>query len=120
MNHLKTFESFGDNTELTEDIISEEFNDIKSKIDHFLESPTDESIADKLLHICFVSVFSNHATAPFKKIVDKLPIEEKLRLLKDAREKLEYSPVTSLRLMQTPITKTLNVGSISKKVKTES
>jgi len=115
MNRIKTFEQY--NTQDGEMLKEEFLDNTKTKIEKFLENPSDEEMANKLLQQCFVTTFSNKITQPLKQKVRDLPMEQKVQLLKDALEKLEYSPVISLRLLQHPISGKLKVGSITNKKK---
>jgi len=117
MNHLKTFEQH--NTQEGEMVKEEFLDNIKSKIENFLDNPIDQEVADKLLQIAFAVTFNNRATKPYKQLVHNLPLEKKIGLLKDALEKLEYSPVMALRLLKNNLSNDFKVGSIKRELKEE-
>jgi len=110
MNRIKTFEQY--NIQDGE-MVNEEFLDsIKSKIVKFLENPTDEKNADKLLQQALVYSLTSKATPHLRDAVKGLSLENKIKLLSEVADKLKDSPVTSLRLFQSPISKKLSVGTI--------
>jgi len=117
MNRIKTFEQY--NTVEGESINEEFLDSIQSKIQKFLQDPTSEAMADKLLQQTFVFTFNNKVTKSYKKLVHDLSLEEKIKILENALEKLRYSPITSLRLVKSKTSDKLNVGSITRKPKEE-
>jgi len=122
MKHIKTFESFNPNTET----VNEEFLDsTKKKAKLFIEeydknpASVDEKSIDKFLNWAFVITYSNSKTAAIKKLVDRLPLDDKVNLLKDALERLEYSKIGDIRLLKSKTSNKLRVGSIVRKIKEE-
>ena len=114
MNRIKTFEQYN-NTD--GGMIKEEFLDnIQTKIKKFLEDPTDETMANKLLQQSFVYTFNNSVTKYYKNLVHALPLEDKVKLLEDVIKKLEYSTVNALRLIKSKTSDKLKVGSIKRKI----
>lgn len=118
MNHIKTFEQYN----ITDgEIISEGmFKDLKTKINEFLNNPVDEEIANKLIQKSFVKQFNAKPTQAYEKLVLSLSLEEKIKLLKDIAEKLEYSSPDALRLVKGRFSDKLSVGSITRKNPTKS
>ena len=114
MKRIKTFDSFNPNTET----VNEEFtNKISKKIMMFLENPSDESIANKLLKRAFIVQFNAKATQPLENIVMGLSLEEKIKMLKEILDKLEYSSTNSLRLIKSNASDKLKIGTIERKNK---
>jgi hypothetical protein len=114
MNRLKNFEQHNSQ------FVNEEFLDnLQTKIMKFLQDPTNDAVADKLLQQSFIFTFNNSLTKHYKKIVHDLPLKDKIKMLEDVLEKLEYSPITALRLVKSKTSDKLYVGSIKRQVPLE-
>ena len=61
MNRIKTFDQYEN--------LSEEFKDLRVKIMEYLNNPTDEELANKLLQKSFFVQFGAKATKPYEKMV---------------------------------------------------
>lgn len=112
MNRIKTFEQY--NIQYGNKVNEEFLDNTKSKLDTFLQDPTDKEMADKLLQKLFTVTFNQKSTKAYKELVKKLSLEDKVKLLKDASKKLEYSPLTSLRLIKSKLSDKFQVGSITR------
>jgi hypothetical protein len=112
MNHIKTFQQYSDNNKILNEGL---FEDIEFKIKKILNdlSNVDENIINDLLLKIFIKTFTSEATKILKEKVLALPLEEKIKLLKEVYKKLEYSNISSLRLLKYPSGKFF-VGSIKR------
>ena len=113
MSRIKTFEQY--NSSEGEMVSEGMFKDLKTKIQEFLQNPTDVTIADKLLQKAFVVQFNARATQPYQQLVLALPLEQKISLLQDVLDKLEYSKPESLRLVKSNTSDKLKVGTLTRK-----
>ena len=97
LNHLKTFEQYSFTTE--EEVNEGLFTSLKTDITKFLDkTPEDEAKADSLLKTAFAKTFAAKVTAPLKDEVLSLDLDEKVRILKDCKAKLEDKKVGILKL----------------------
>lgn len=101
LKHIKTFESYS-TPEVDADIeLVEEglFDSLKSRIDKYLENPT-EGKEDKILASAFAKSFG--ASPAVKKDVLGLSHDEKVNILKKASAKLEDKRIGVLKIQKKP------------------
>jgi hypothetical protein len=99
LKNVMTFEQFS--SQETEPVNEGLFTSLKTDIDRFLKSPTDEVKADKLLSSAFAQTFNAKATASLKTEVLGLPLEDKISILTQCSKKLEDPKVGVLKLIKT-------------------
>lgn len=98
LKHVKTFEQFS--TQESEPINEGLFTSLKTDIDKFLKAPEDVKIADKLLSTAFAKTLA--ANPKLKAEILALAIEEKVKILTKASEKLTDSKIGVLKLFKSP------------------
>ena len=98
LKHVKTFEQFS--TEESEPVNEGLFTSLKTDIDKFLKAPEDVKVADKLLSTAFAKSFA--ANPKLNSEVLALAIEEKVKILTKASEKLTDPKVGVLKLFKSP------------------
>ena len=76
------------------------FDSLKTKITKFLDNPTNDIIARKLLSSTFANEFSTKPKT--KELILNLPLEEKIDILQQAVERLNDSKIGILRLLKDP------------------
>ena len=99
LKNVMTFEQFS--TQEAELVNEGLFTSLKTDIDKFLKSPTDDAKANKLLTTCFAQTFSAKATAPLKNEILALPIESKVNILTQCSKKLTDPKIGVLKIIKT-------------------
>lgn len=96
LKNVMTFEQFS--SQETEQVNEGLFTSTKTDIDKFIKNPVDVKIADKLLSTAFAKTFVSNPK--LKEEVLSLDIEDKVKILTNASEKLADPKVGVLKLLK--------------------